>query len=231
MRSGATATRQRIIDAAVDLFTDHGFSATGLNDVAERAQITPGAFYYHFRSKDELASAIIEQGWPKAWQVFTTCTNSPTPGLENVITMSFSLSRLMKDDKSVWIANHLSGALGQLSAEGRRGFRHRATTFVDGVADSLQRSDIREGVTSQTVANMVWITIHGCHLLSDAMMDDVFDRLVESWQILLPSIVPDDSLPYFQMFLARTAAGFGTQVVDEFTAKRHAARRIHGETG
>ena len=222
MRTRAAATRQRIIDAAVDLFTDHGFSATGLNDIAERAQVTTGAFYYHFGSKEALAAAITQQGWPKAWEVFARCTESPAPGLENVIVMTFALSDLMKSDKSVWIANHLNQALGQLSEEGRQGFQQRATAFVDGVAGSIRRSDIREDLTFDAVGNMVWITVHGVHLLSDAMMDDVFARLTESWRMLLRAIVPAESLVYFEQFLSRTAAEFGTANVADFSAKRQA---------
>ena len=222
MRTRAAATRQRIIDAAVDLFTDHGFSATGLNDIAERAQVTTGAFYYHFGSKEALAAAITQQGWPKAWEVFARCTESPAPGLENVIVMTFALSDLMKSDKSVWIANHLNQALGQLSEEGRQGFQQRASEFVDGVAGSIRRSDIREDLTFDAVGNMVWITVHGVHLLSDAMMDDVFARLTESWRMLLRAIVPAESLAYFEHFLSRTAAEFGTANVADFSAKRQA---------
>jgi AcrR family transcriptional regulator len=229
VQNRAAATRQKIIDAAVELFTDYGFAETGLNDITNCAGVTTGAFYYHFKSKEALAAAIIQQGWPKAWQVFTACTNSPSPGLENVIVMTFSLSELMKRDKSVWIANHLNGALGQLSEEGRRGFRKRATTFVNGVADSIPRSDIRDDVTPEAVGNMVWITVHGCHLLSDAMMDNVFTRLAESWRMVLPAMVTEESLPYFRQFLARTTTQFQPRVVDELSAKRYALLDLSGE--
>ena len=230
MQTRATATRQKIIDAAVDLFTDYGFAETGLNDITNRAQITTGAFYYHFGSKEALANAIVQQGWPKVLEVFTQCTQSPSPGLENVIAMTFSLSDLMKRDKSVWIANHLNQALGQLSEEGRAGFRYRAETFVNWVAGSLRRSDIRDDVSFETVGNMVWITVHGCDLLSDAMMDNVFSRLAECWRMLFPSIVPTESLAYFHQFLARTAARFEPPVIDELTAKRQAVCTARSES-
>lgn len=216
----ASATRQKIIDAAVELFTDHGYAETGLNDITEQAQCTTGAFYYHFGSKEELAKAIIQQGWPKAWEVFARCTSSPTPGLENVIVMTFALSDLMKRDKCVWISNHLNQALGQLSEEGRNGFRHRASVMVDGIAGSIRRSDIRDEITFESVGNMVWMIVHGCHLLSDAMMDDVFRRLAESWQILLRSIVPEASLAYFEKFLERTAAEFDHSRPVDINAER-----------
>lgn len=128
----------------------------------------------------------------------------------------------MKTDKSVWIANHLNQALGQLSEDGRREFQKKAATFVSRVAAAVNRADIRDGVTPEAVGNMVWITVHGVHLLSEAMMDNVFTRLTESWRMLLPAMVPDDSLPYFRKFLARTAGQFGPAPADEFTAKRKA---------
>ena len=41
------ATRKKIVDAAVELFTEVGYQATGLGDIIERAEMTKGALYYH----------------------------------------------------------------------------------------------------------------------------------------------------------------------------------------
>lgn len=204
-------TRQDIIDAAVDLFTDQGYGETRLQDIVGRAQVTTGAFYYHFDSKAALAAAIIAQGWPKALAVIDGCLDDAVrPGLERVITMTFSLSSLMKRDRSVWIANHLNQAFGQLSEEGRRGFENRARQFVARVAATIGPQDIRPDISPADVATEVWITVHGCHLLSDAMGSDVVDGLERSWQILLPAIVPAESLAHFEQFVARTAAAAGS---------------------
>jgi len=46
--------RQRVLDAAVDLFATQGYSATSVAQVIERAGLTKGGFYHHFASKDEL---------------------------------------------------------------------------------------------------------------------------------------------------------------------------------
>ena len=57
-RSGA-ATRQKLLDAAQALIFDHGFSATSVDKVIERAGVTKGAFFHHFKSKAELGRAVI----------------------------------------------------------------------------------------------------------------------------------------------------------------------------
>lgn len=53
-------TRSRILDAALELFSEHGFEGTTLQQVADRLGLTKAALYYHFHSKDDLLSALRE---------------------------------------------------------------------------------------------------------------------------------------------------------------------------
>lgn len=52
------ATRQAIIDSALALFEANGFDATSVQAVADDADVTKGAFYHHFESKDQLVGII-----------------------------------------------------------------------------------------------------------------------------------------------------------------------------
>ena len=52
-------TRARILDAALELFSEHGFDGTTLQEIADRLGFTKAALYYHFRSKDDLLQALI----------------------------------------------------------------------------------------------------------------------------------------------------------------------------
>ena len=51
-------TRQRILDVALDLFTEQGFDATSLRQIAERLGVTKAALYYYFESKDDILLAL-----------------------------------------------------------------------------------------------------------------------------------------------------------------------------
>ena len=206
----ATATRQRLIDAAVDLFTAHGYFATGLADITSRANVTTGAFYYHFTSKESLATAIVDQGWPKVIAEVTRCLNAPGPGLERVIAMTFRVSELLKRDKSVWMANHLAQAFGQMSADGRQSYQEHVNRFIHRVADALVDTDLREDFSPREAASLVWVALHGCHLLSDALMDSgpCAEQLRLSWSVGLRAMVPPADLPRFQQFTARIAGQY-----------------------
>jgi len=59
-RSGVQ-TRERLLDAAQGLIFDHGFSATSVDRVIERAGVTKGAFFHHFKTKAELGRAVIQR--------------------------------------------------------------------------------------------------------------------------------------------------------------------------
>ena len=52
-------TPTRILAAALELFSEHGFEGTTLQQIADRLEVTKAALYYHFKSKDELLSALI----------------------------------------------------------------------------------------------------------------------------------------------------------------------------
>jgi len=56
-QAGAS-TRERILDVALDLFTDQGFDGTSMREIAERLRITKPSIYYHFTSKEEILLAL-----------------------------------------------------------------------------------------------------------------------------------------------------------------------------
>jgi AcrR family transcriptional regulator len=73
MTRSSEATRKRILETAYDLFYQKGYGRVGIDDIAERANITKRTLYYHFESKDELLARVLEfhhglaltriQGW------------------------------------------------------------------------------------------------------------------------------------------------------------------------
>jgi len=58
-RKGAR-TRTQIVEAAARLFSAHGYHATGIEDILNATGLTKGAFYHHFRTKQEVAVAAVE---------------------------------------------------------------------------------------------------------------------------------------------------------------------------
>jgi len=57
--SGEPTTRDRILDAAVFLFSEQGYERTSIKQIAQAAGITDSAIYRHFKGKEELLVEII----------------------------------------------------------------------------------------------------------------------------------------------------------------------------
>ena len=55
------ATRAALLAAARQLFTEHGFTGTGTEQIVRTAGVTRGALYHHYRDKEALFRAVFEQ--------------------------------------------------------------------------------------------------------------------------------------------------------------------------
>src|ERR1700686_5665756 len=60
MQKTKTDKRSRLIQTAAKLAYRQGFRKTTLADIAEEAQVPLGNVYYYFKTKDELAAAVVE---------------------------------------------------------------------------------------------------------------------------------------------------------------------------
>jgi TetR/AcrR family transcriptional regulator, transcriptional repressor for nem operon len=60
-RAHGAETRERVIDAAIGLFWEKGYAETSLADLMAVAKVNAGSFYYFFRSKENLLTAVLER--------------------------------------------------------------------------------------------------------------------------------------------------------------------------
>lgn len=82
---------REVIEVAVRLFARKGFDGTGIDEILREAGVSKGAFYYHFRSKEELLreihDAFAEYQLGKAEEIAATDL-APQQKLARIIQMS-----------------------------------------------------------------------------------------------------------------------------------------------
>lgn len=201
------ATRRKILDAAIDVFTEVGYASADRGTIIERTGMTKGAFYHHFDSMESLASAIIEEGATLVLDVLGSMGDSFSPALENMVHGSFVVADLFASNKTARTAEQLTLAFGKFNDTGARVY----SGWVDGMAAEVSRAitegDLREDLDPKKVSEAIMGATFGTRILSQSTpgSDDLIGRLTQMWELLFPAIVTDTSLDYYREYLAREA--------------------------
>ena len=197
-------TRRRIITSAVELFNEIGYPAAGLGDIIDRAEMTKGALYYHFESKESLATAIIEDGSARLAEAFRSITSSSAPALESIIHGVFVVADLMSVDQVARSGMQLLRAFGDFNNVAARTYGGWVTEMTERTQQAIDEGDVRDDLDPRTVGETIVSSMLGAELLSSAAGGgDVLERITRTWRVLLPAFVSQESLPYFEEFLAR----------------------------
>lgn len=213
LQARAEATRRRIIDSAVELFAELGYGETGLADVLQHAGVSKGAFYYHFDSKEAVATAIIGEFDARARAAVDAEFDADSPALEGLVAATFAVQSLMLNDKLTQVGHRLCQALDQVSSAGARVYLGWTDRFVDMVKQVIDGGEMADGVDPNEVAESVWVGVLGCHLVSAAIGDDPYARLGRCWRVMVRSIVPEPGVGAAKDAVNRVAERYTTVAV------------------
>jgi AcrR family transcriptional regulator len=207
-------TRRKILDAAIDVFSEVGYAAAGWGTIIERTGMTKGALYHHFDSKEALASDIIDEGATVLVTAFRSVSGSASPALENMIHGTFAIAHALSSDKTARAAEQLIGALSGFNDAAARCCAGWVAEMAAQAKRAIAEGDLRDDVDPARLSESLVGAMIGTRLLSiatsrlrsgEGLMDELNTRLSEIWILLLPGIVAEASLAYFQQFLAREA--------------------------
>jgi AcrR family transcriptional regulator len=212
LQARAEATRRRILDSAVDLFSELGYGETGLADVLQRAGVSKGAFYYHFDSKEAVATAIIEEFAEKLQRSARYLFDPAAPELSGVISSTFDSAAIIASDKSAKVGNELVQALSQISGAASQTYSRWTNEFVGVIARAIGPWTTARRIDTKDAAEAIWVGILGCHLLSSALNDDQFARLNRSWKLAVQLLAPPDEVDTYVRMVDNIAAGYAATV-------------------
>ncbi|WP_370898435.1 TetR/AcrR family transcriptional regulator [Chryseobacterium gossypii] len=86
------ATRLNILQKAFELIYMNGYQTTSVDEIIATTQVTKGAFYYHFKTKDEMGLAIINELMrPNFKMTFIDPLQSDGNPLDNIYNLMYSI--------------------------------------------------------------------------------------------------------------------------------------------
>jgi AcrR family transcriptional regulator len=90
------------MDAAIDVFSESGFAGASLEEICHRGDLTRGAFYYNFESKEQLFLAVMQREFESTLEVASTAAVPGEIDLAEVIQLVSTLYSNQKRDHVTW---------------------------------------------------------------------------------------------------------------------------------
>ena len=132
-REQAAQNRQRILDAAAQLFREHGFEGIGVADLMKEAGLTHGGFYGHFSSKDDLIAQASARELTRSLAQWSTFAERASDDPLSAVADAY-LTRSHRDNPGTGC---VLAALGPDVSRQGPAVRRAVTDYVRSVVDLL----------------------------------------------------------------------------------------------
>jgi TetR/AcrR family transcriptional regulator, transcriptional repressor for nem operon len=176
---GGRSTREAILEAATRLMHVQGYQNTSLDDVLRESGAGKGNFYHHFRSKEDLGYAILDQLVARfLGRTLEPCfSDADAPRLGQI---GCFLDRVLQAQRE---RNCVGGcAMGNLACElsdVHEGFRARLASVFTGWRERLtlalreaqQRGEVVAACDADSIGNFLVAGLEGAILLSKVSKD------------------------------------------------------------
>lgn len=142
----AAATRQALLDAALIVFSQKGYAAARLEDVAEHAGVSRGAIYWHFHSKAELYNTLVEETSAQTEGVIQRAVAEGTTILDKHRRVMIGLLRLLEEDATYRAVQELVLFKTEITPELEEGLKIKAAALR--ATEARIARSLQEGVAA-----------------------------------------------------------------------------------
>jgi AcrR family transcriptional regulator len=195
--------RRTILKAARKIFFKHGLQSASMDDIAEAAELSKGALYLYFKSKEDLYVSLLEEGLEILRRMFEEVAARPLPADEALRQLGLTYYQFFKEYPDYFKILMFADARelhSKVSEEVLQCSEQRsmeclevvARIFARGMAEGVFRRDI----APIEVAIMLWGTSNGMigliankadHFMHDHQID-LEALMVKSWELILDSL-------------------------------------------
>jgi TetR/AcrR family transcriptional regulator, transcriptional repressor for nem operon len=194
-------TREHLLQAAFRQVYRYGFQSAGIDTILAATNVTKGALYYHFESKEALGYAIIEEIVAKLtsdrWMLPLQRSKDKDP-VDTLIGIVRAIPHRPRDVKSGCPLVNLAQEMSQLDEQFRKRLERIFHAWQEGIAMALRRGQsqgtVRRDLVPEETASFLIAMVEGHEVLAknaqDAKVWNVGIRNIVGW---LRSLRPRDN--------------------------------------
>jgi len=186
----AIITRNQIVKGAAEMFDRAGYERASLAEIVDLSGITKGALYFHFKSKDDLASVVMQEQHAISMTAARAIAETEAPALEQLVMLCYEMARQILEDPVVRAGIRLTL---EMSTDG--GPRQPYVDWIDSCARvakaAVEEGDVIDTVVPADLGRFIVSAFTGVQLVSNVLTgrDDLYDRVDQMLALLLPGIV------------------------------------------
>ncbi|MDQ1404705.1 MAG: hypothetical protein QOG55_334 [Acidobacteriaceae bacterium] len=192
----SSETRERLFRAALDLFAQHGFADTTVEDITNAADVGKGTFFNYFPSKEHILLAFAEMQLSKLESIVENLRNTNESVPQFLRTLAVRMTEEPGRNPSLMRALLLANLSSTPVRDGMRINQTRGhqllTEFVE---IGQRRGELRKDLPAADIAHVFRQTVFGTLLIWSLYGDDSLStRIRTAFDVLWQGLSPRDDL-------------------------------------
>jgi TetR/AcrR family transcriptional repressor of nem operon len=174
-QSSKAGVRQKLLDAALSLIREKGYSSTSVDEICTQAGVTKGAFFHHFKSKDTLAVAAANH-WSEITGVFfeTAPYHQHSDPLDRVLGYLDFRKAILKGEIAEFtcfvgtMVQEIYGTKPDIREACEASISGHAAKVEADIAQAMKRYRIRAPWTAESLALHTQAVLQGAFIMAKA---------------------------------------------------------------
>lgn len=165
MRTTAEETKrndERIVNAAIKVFSEKGFEAASMQDIADEAQISRGPLYYRYKTKKQIFITAIEAHARREVQAQTHILMQQKPFHEKLQDYLRNATRNLLDGKPDFPMDIFGSAgMEDVNAKIREVYALGYNALMDSLTHLVAAGELKADADVEALANLIFIAFDG----------------------------------------------------------------------
>ncbi|MFI5808796.1 ScbR family autoregulator-binding transcription factor [Streptomyces sp. NPDC051561] len=198
----AARTRAHLLQAAAEVFVEHGFAGATLTKITDRAGVTLGALYFHFRSKGDLAREIVRN------QPEHITPPIDSVGLQHAVDVTLTWAHELNHNAVLLAGARLVMEQDAFVDLAENSHQQWSRVMEEDLASARRRRELRSTADVEAIARLIVNSCTGAqmHSLLETGRSDLPERIVDMWRILLPALAAPAAVKRIELDEARGRA-------------------------
>lgn len=184
----AGRTRRQLLHAAARAFAEKGFPAVTLQDIADLAEVTKGAVYFHFTNKEAVAVAVTEEFYGQLPAIAESVTARQLPPLDAVAELLLQTAVALRDNPVMQAGARLQIERNLVAADMPTPFSGFTQLITELLAQAQDEGTLRRTTDITVMARVIVAAFFGSQHISWVQhnREDLTTRVREIVDVILP---------------------------------------------